>query len=205
MNSGTGMKQQAGVAVGCRSKRRFAFTLVELLVVIAIIVVLAAILFPVFSRAIHAAKGRACSNNLSQIGKAVFLYASNYDDRVPEPFWDQIPENYHSNTLLAHGVNIETFRSPFDTYYYDFSQSEPLRTDTSYFDQFGTSYHPRFSLSAVKQLSGIDKPSERCLFDDFHHFRSGANDYPARLSLLMYDGSVKIVEWFSRTDYFPPD
>jgi len=64
-------------------KRRTAFTLVELLVVIAIIAVLAAILFPVFASAKREAKRTTALSNVEQIGKALHLYLSDYDDTLP--------------------------------------------------------------------------------------------------------------------------
>lgn len=47
---------------------RFGFTLIELLVVIAIIAILAAILFPVFSRVRDKAQQAARVSNLKQVG-----------------------------------------------------------------------------------------------------------------------------------------
>jgi prepilin-type N-terminal cleavage/methylation domain-containing protein len=57
-----------------------AFTLIELLVVIAIIAILAAILFPVFAQAKLAAKKIAGLSQVKQIGTAVHIYLSDYDD-----------------------------------------------------------------------------------------------------------------------------
>jgi len=54
--------------------RKRGFTLIELLVVIAIIAILAAILFPVFSRAREAARKAACLSNAKQIGLALMMY-----------------------------------------------------------------------------------------------------------------------------------
>jgi prepilin-type N-terminal cleavage/methylation domain-containing protein/prepilin-type processing-associated H-X9-DG protein len=64
-------------------RRRKGFTLIELLVVIAIIAVLAAILFPVFARARKAAQNSTCQSNMSQIGRALKMYLSEWHDTYP--------------------------------------------------------------------------------------------------------------------------
>lgn len=65
------------------NKSHSGFTLIELLVVIAIIAILAAILFPVFSRAREQARKASCSSNLRQIGLGIMQYSQDYDETLP--------------------------------------------------------------------------------------------------------------------------
>ncbi len=77
------MKQNA-------TPRHGAFTLIEILVVLAIIGILAAILFPAFSRAQETARQTNCASNLNQIYIAVNQY---YQDtkRYPDSLVDLLP------------------------------------------------------------------------------------------------------------------
>ncbi len=60
--------------------KRRGFTLIELLVVIAIIAILAAILFPVLSRARAKARQASCLSNLRNMAFACICYRSDYDE-----------------------------------------------------------------------------------------------------------------------------
>lgn len=62
---------------------RKGFTLIELLVVIAIIAILAAILFPVFTKAKGMAKLTGCVDNLKQYGSAMALYLNDSNEHYP--------------------------------------------------------------------------------------------------------------------------
>jgi len=63
--------------------KRKGFTLVELLVVIAIIALLMGILMPALARVRQLAFRMTCGTNLSGIGKAMLIYANDYEDELP--------------------------------------------------------------------------------------------------------------------------
>ena len=63
--------------------KRSGFTLIELLVVIAIIAILAAILFPVFSKAREKAMQTTCLSNTKQLALVAMMYCADHDQKFP--------------------------------------------------------------------------------------------------------------------------
>lgn len=60
-----------------------AFTLIELLVVICIIAILASMLLPALQSARDSASTASCVSNLGQMGKALQMYVTSYNDFIP--------------------------------------------------------------------------------------------------------------------------
>ena len=91
--------------------RRNGFTLVELLVVIAIIALLMGILMPALSRVRQLAFRLVCGTNLSAIGKAMMIYANDYDDGLPRAgsrdskWWQESVKWDAANKYDAYGLN----------------------------------------------------------------------------------------------------
>jgi len=92
-------------------KKRKGFTLVELLVVIAIIALLMGILMPALARVRAIAHRLICGTNLSGIGKAMLIYATDYEDEFPraggrQSVWAiNLPDWTARTRSQAYGVN----------------------------------------------------------------------------------------------------
>jgi len=98
------------------------FTLIELLVVIAIIAILAAILFPVFSRIKEQGRKSACLQNLRQIGLGLRSYADDYDGKLPYAlgWWDGAGDTFVGKAIYPFTKNMEIWQCPSN------HQTDPL-------------------------------------------------------------------------------
>lgn len=93
------------------------FTLIELLVVIAIIVILAAILFPVFARARENARRARCQSNVKQIMLGVLQYTQDFDEMYPLALADnQVTQGRSWYTAIFPYVkSAQIFKCPSDS------------------------------------------------------------------------------------------
>lgn len=79
-------------------RKKTGFTLIELLVVIAIVAILAAVLFPVLMSAKERVRQVKCLSKLTQLARAVQLYAADSFGRAPNP-GSALPEmNWYGGT-----------------------------------------------------------------------------------------------------------
>lgn len=147
------------------TRRRDGFTLIELLIVVAIVALLAALLFPVFSKVRERARQTQCLSNLRQLGFATFQYAQDYDDRYPyggDPsdlntnswqswkggkYWPAIQEMQANqqtlpNVMAAYVKDRDLWHCPDDNGFDMGGSFEdiPLAAHPSCFQAFGMSY-----------------------------------------------------------------
>ena len=165
-------------------RKREGFTLVELLVVITIIIILAAILFPVFARAREKAMQTKCINNLKQMGQGIAMYEDDYDAPMPfnvkdevnaagvvgiltyQYFWKDLMEPYVKQLKGGHYAGVyeeyegELYKCP----------SAPIEEYTvGYMTMRTYGYNPYFSkftsTNDVKYPSSTLRITEDCMFD----------------------------------------
>lgn len=120
-------------------KRRRGFTLIELLIVISIIALLAAILFPVFSRAREAARRSSCASNLKQMALGMTQYLQDYDERFPEDrttmYFDKATQGALSSCSSSSAACVRWYWPDLIYPYVKNAQvfNDPVRANT-YFD-----------------------------------------------------------------------
>jgi prepilin-type N-terminal cleavage/methylation domain-containing protein/prepilin-type processing-associated H-X9-DG protein len=92
------------------TKRSRGFTLIELLVVMGIIGVLMALLFPALQKAKELAASTDCKNNLMNLAKAMLVYASENDEKLPVSYaaWRTTTAFTDQDASVSLGILYET-------------------------------------------------------------------------------------------------
>jgi len=178
-------------------RRNGGFTLIELLVVIAIIAILAAILFPAFSRARENARRSGCASNLMQFGKAALMYSSDYDDRLfgnnpntthPDlstgygltlGFMDAQSERNWANSLYPYVKNLQVYNCPSARPYSATGPSASSYSEVKVEGGGNTSYGANGVLSD-RTLASIPEPSSIVMMHEFGFYIRTAQMRPYR-------------------------
>ena len=135
------------------------FSIWKVLGILLLLLVLAAILFPVFAVP-KQGKGRrhACLSRLKQIGMAFQMYATDADDRFPpSPSWMDSLTPYTKNESLTicpgvreagHGYAMNRFLSGADVNALEFPAKMHLSYDSLLLERNASEYLPTFPLPA---------------------------------------------------------
>ena len=135
--------------------KKSAFTLLELLIVVAIIAILAAILFPVFSRARENARKASCISNLHQIGLGIAMYRGDYDGINPR--YRSCPDNADST---CYGLPPTASSGPTETWWAPFDNTQPPESPTPLPDStYSSLAKAGFLMPYVKNLQVFHCPS----------------------------------------------
>jgi prepilin-type N-terminal cleavage/methylation domain-containing protein len=176
-----------------------AFTLAELLVVIAIVAILAALIFPVFTKVKASANESASVSNLAQLGKAYLLYTADNSDHTPYvgdlrmitdlragrisylSFPNYVGQKEIKETLMPYVKEERIWKSPIDP------GDEKFPGGSAYLE-IGSSYDTISSFCAGS-ISSFKSPSEAGLL------REGSPYKNKRAATWRADGSVKTLPW----------
>ncbi len=90
-------------------RRRTGFTLIELLVVVAIIALLIAILLPSLGTARAQARSSLCATRIGMLGKAVLLYAEDFNETPPfmGRGWEYVNEGAGVEWPIGSGITVQ--------------------------------------------------------------------------------------------------
>ena len=144
-----------------RDPARLGFTLIELLVVIAIIALLAAILFPVFSRARENARKSSCGNNLKQIMLGYMQYTQDYDESMMS-FTDT--NNSTSGTPMPWTVALQPYLK--STQIYKCPSNSVAAPSVCYTYNFEAARASAVTPTGPRALADVPRPAQTPLFVD---------------------------------------
>ncbi len=158
---GTAITRPGGIAL-------LRFSIVEALILLFVVVVLGAILFPVFARSSEKARQASCASGLKQIATAALIYSTENGDALPDATrWPEQLEPHIKNRML--------YRCP----------SDGSGAEVSY------AMNPRHDRAIVGDVS---EPAESVLFYDADEQGHPTARHNGGTECAFVDGHVK---WLS--------
>ncbi len=175
--------------------KKKGFTLVELLVVIAIIALLMSILMPALARVRTLAFRMVCGSNLAGIGKAMLIYANDYEDSLPRAggkssvYGYPIPHWESDNRYTAFNINKSTLTGGTYTItscfyltikYADMTPKSFLCKGETFAKEFKISEHLFPTIELINAwdfgdaVSGTDSPRLHCSYSYHYPFGTWA-------------------------------
>lgn len=187
--------------------RQRAFSLVELLIVTAIVAVLSGLLFTAGRQAVRAAKSSTCQAQLSNLWKALALYATDNDHLQPPYALLQQRNTVYRGTeykasLKAYGMLGEQFYCPLDFHAATRFEGETMSfLDMSYTQSYLVLRHMTPIQSGYVRFSLDDVPApasflfffdQTILTEDVNPTKNvRRSSHGDRLNCLYGDGHVK--------------
>jgi len=144
----------------------------EILIVVTIIAILAALLFPIYSRSRELARRSACQSNMKQIGLAIKQYQQDYNQKFPPRYSgtsaavpDKNPLNWRV-LLYPYAKSTQVFRCPSNP------EKETSATDMTIAPagtpdmpvSYSCNYNSGTGLGVFANYNGWDTVSDSMLF-----------------------------------------
>lgn len=144
---------------------RPGFTLIELLVVIAIISILAAILFPVFSRARENGRRANCQSNLKQLAMGVIQYSQDNDEHIAQRSTGGATGIIWTGQIYPFVKSTQVFLCPSDIRRPTNTQLSLIIAGTT---ATGVNYGMSWTLDSIAgaHMAAVKKPAETIMLAD---------------------------------------